>query len=88
LPRLVLLDLKLPGLNGHEVLERLRQDARTRHVPVVMLTSSVEAEDVHRSYVLGANSYVRKPVSLSEFVEMAKQIDRYWLTLNQLPTAS
>jgi two-component system response regulator len=87
LPRLVLLDLKLPGLNGHEVLERLRQESRTKLLPVVMLTSSVEAEDVEKSYALGANSYVRKPVSLSDFVGMAKQIDQYWLTLNQLPHA-
>jgi two-component system, response regulator len=87
LPRLVLLDLKLPGLNGHEVLERLRQESRTKLLPVVMLTSSVEAEDVQKSYALGANSYVRKPVSLSDFVVMAKQIDQYWLTLNQLPHA-
>jgi two-component system response regulator len=85
LPRLVLLDLMLPRLDGFEVLERIREEPRTRYLPVVMLTSSAEQEDVEKSYRLGANSYLRKPVSFSEFVAAAKQIGAYWLSLNELP---
>jgi two-component system response regulator len=81
----VLLDLKLPRLDGLQVLERIRQDARTRLLPVVMLTSSAEETDIARSYALGANSYVRKPVSFSDFMAAAKQLDAYWLSLNHPP---
>jgi CheY-like chemotaxis protein len=82
LPELVLLDIKLPGIDGLEVLRRLRQDPRTRRLPVVMLTSSVEESDRLASYDLGANSYVRKPVDFVEFSEAIKQLDLYWLVLN------
>jgi two-component system, response regulator len=82
-PDVVLLDLKLPKLDGHEVLERLRKDARTRFVPVVVLTSSGEEEDMVRSYGLGANSYVRKPVSFAQFTERLQQLQLYWLMINE-----
>lgn len=82
LPELVLLDIKLPGLDGLEVLRRLRQNPRTRRLPVVMLTSSVEDADRLASYDLGANSYVRKPVDFVEFSEAVRQLDLYWLVLN------
>lgn len=84
-PAVVLLDLKLPRLDGHEVLRRIRSDARTRLLPVVILTSSVEEEDLVRGYSGGANSYVRKPVSYTEFVEAARQLGVYWLELNRAP---
>jgi two-component system response regulator len=82
-PAVVLLDLKLPRLDGHEVLRRIRADARTRLLPVVILTSSVEEGDLVRGYGGGCNSYVRKPVSYTEFVEAARQLGLYWLLLNQ-----
>ena len=82
LPRVVLLDLKLPTLDGFQVLERIRQEPRTSHLPVVMLTSSAEHIDIERCYALGANSYVRKPISFTEFLEAAKQLDDYWHSLN------
>jgi CheY-like chemotaxis protein len=82
LPELVLLDIKLPGMDGLEVLRRLRQNPHTRRLPVVMLTSSVEETDRLASYDLGANSYVRKPVDFVEFSEAIKQLDLYWLVLN------
>jgi two-component system, response regulator len=85
LPAVVLLDLKLPLLDGHEVLRRIRGDPRTRMLPVVILTSSVEEGDLKRSYGQGANSYVRKPVSYTEFVEEARQLGLYWLVLNRTP---
>ena len=84
-PSVVLLDLKLPKLDGLEVLARLRGDERTRSVPVVILTSSREQDDLARSYALGANSYVRKPVDFAQFVEAAKQLGLYWLVLNERP---
>ncbi|MFP2960058.1 response regulator [Myxococcus sp. 1LA] len=81
-PAVVLLDLQLPRLDGHEVLRHIRADPRTRMLPVVILSSSVEEEDLVRGYGGGANSYVRKPVSYTEFVEAARQLGLYWLVLN------
>lgn len=83
-PAVVLLDLKLPKLSGLEVLERLRADPRTKLVPVVVLTSSSEDEDMLRSYQLGANSYVRKPVVFGKFADAVSQLGLYWVLLNQL----
>jgi CheY-like chemotaxis protein len=85
LPQVVLLDLKLPKVEGLEVLRRLRADERTRRLPIVVLTSSSEERDVVESYDRGANSYVRKPVDFAEFVEAARQLGLYWLVLNQTP---
>ena len=85
MPRLILLDLQLPRLNGLEVLERVRSDERTRLLPVVILTSSNERQDMLKGYGLGANSYVRKPVDFGEFIGTVEQLKRYWLTLNEAP---
>jgi two-component system response regulator len=87
-PHLVLLDLKLPRVDGLEVLRRLRGDERTKFVPVVVLTSSTEERDLIASYQLGVNSYVRKPVDFMEFAEAARQLGLYWLLLNQAPPES
>lgn len=81
-PRLILLDLKLPKLSGLEVLERMKRDPRTRHIPVVVLTSSGESRDVTESYQLGVNSYVVKPMNLERFVSAISQVGQYWLTVN------
>jgi CheY-like chemotaxis protein len=83
LPQVVLLDLKLPKVTGLEVLRALRADERTRTLPVVVLTSSTEEQDLLRSYDLGANSYVRKPVDFTDFAEAVRQLGLYWLILNQ-----
>lgn len=85
LPAVVLLDIMLPRLNGIEVLQRIRADTRTRLLPVVMLTSSKNDDDVVRSYEGGANSYVRKPIDFDEFVEATRQLGLYWLLLNVTP---
>lgn len=84
MPQLVLLDLKLPKVDGLEVLRRMRADERTRRLPVVVFTSSSEEEDMIKSYDLGANSYVRKPVEFEEFLEATRQLGLYWLVLNQI----
>ena len=83
LPTIVLLDLNLPKVDGLEVLRRVRADARTRFLPVVMLTASKEEEDILKSYALGANAYVRKPVEFSEFAAAAKTLGLFWLLMNE-----
>lgn len=83
LPQVVLLDLKLPKVDGLEVLRRVRADVRTQPLPVVILTSSKEEQDIITGYRLGANSYVRKPVNFDEFLEAARQLGLYWLLLNE-----
>ena len=85
IPAVTLLDLKLPKVDGLEVLQRLRADERTKLTPVVILTSSKEEQDVVNSYKLGANSYVRKPVDFTQFVEAARQLGLYWLVINEPP---
>lgn len=85
LPHVVLLDLNLPKLSGVEVLKRMRADSRTCLLPVVMLTTSVEAADLEDCYQCGANSYVRKPVDYQDFLEVVRQLAGYWLDVNRLP---
>lgn len=85
-PHLILLDLKLPKIDGLEVLRRIRADERTRLLPVVVLTTSSEQEDMIKSYTLGANSYIRKPVDFTQFANAIQQLGLYWLVLNQSPT--
>ncbi|CAK0740067.1 putative methanogenesis regulatory protein FilR2 [Gammaproteobacteria bacterium] len=87
LPVLVLLDLKLPGIGGLEVLRRMRSATRTRRVPVVILTSSTEEQDIAAGYDLGVNSYIRKPVDFHRFAEVIKQLGLYWLALNVMVAA-
>jgi len=88
MPQLILLDLKLPKIDGLEVLRRLRADERTRLLPVVILTSSREQQDMLDGYGLGANSYVRKPVNFEQFVQAIEQLKLYWLMLNEAPPAA
>lgn len=85
MPVVTLLDLKLPKIDGLEVLKRIRQDERTKLIPVVILTSSAEQKDVVNGYSLGANSYVRKPVEYNQFVEAVRHLGLYWLLLNEPP---
>jgi two-component system response regulator len=88
LPQLVLLDLKLPKIDGLDVLRRVRAEERTRLLPVVILTSSREERDIIDGYSLGANSYVRKPVDFTQFTEAVRQLGLYWLLLNESPIAA
>jgi len=83
-PRMILLDLKLPKVNGLEVLQQMRSDPYTQTIPVVVLTSSNEQEDILTSYRLGANSYIRKPVDFDRFTEAVKHLGLYWLSLNRI----
>ena len=87
LPAVVLLDLKLPRIDGLEVLRRIRANEGTKSLPVVILTASKEGEDVERGYSLGANAYVRKPVDFAEFAETAKTLGLFWLLINEPPPA-
>ena len=85
-PRVILLDKKLPLVDGMEVLRQIRADPRTRLIPVVMLTSSAEDRDIIESYQLGVNSYIVKPVNFEQFSETARQLGYYWLLINQQPS--
>lgn len=88
LPAIVLLDLKLPVIGGMEVLRQIRAHERTRRLPVVILTSSKEDEDIAQGYDLGVNSYIRKPVDFVQFAEAVRQLGIYWLMLNELPPST
>ena len=84
-PKMVLLDLKLPKVDGLEVLRRLKSDPRTRSIPVIILTSSSEERDIVKSYDLGVNSYIVKPVDFEQFSEAVQQLGLYWMVMNQAP---
>lgn len=86
MPKLVLLDMKLPKVDGLEVLQAIRQDERTKLVPVVVLTSSTEQKDLVESYKLGSNSYIQKPVNFDQFQQLVGQLGLYWLVVNQPPS--
>jgi len=85
MPHLILLDLKLPKIDGLEVLRRLRADKRTRILPIIILTSSNEEQDLIKAYEGGANSYIRKPIDFAQFEEYVRQLGQYWLALNEMP---
>lgn len=85
LPNVILLDLKLPKVDGIEVLQRIKSDRKTKLIPVVVLTSSKEESDLLKSYDLGVNSYIRKPVDFDQFVETVRQIGFYWMLINEQP---
>lgn len=87
-PKVILLDLKIPKLDGVELLQRIKSDSRTKKIPVIALTTSHERSDVDRCYLYGVNSYVRKPVNFEEFSDAIRLIIHYWLTLNQSPLTS
>jgi len=87
-PQVILLDLKLPKIDGHEVLKRIKSDERTKLLPVVVLTTSNEDQDIISSYQLGANSYIRKPVDFDQFIKAVGQLGLYWLVLNEASPSS
>ena len=87
-PRLVLLDLKLPKVDGLQVLEQVKQDPRTKAIPIIVLTTSKEERDLITSYKIGVNSYIQKPVNFTEFQEVVRQLGMYWLLVNSKPPAA